>query len=123
MRSELVNREGFADDIHVAKLLEQATQPSGIDSIDFDVPVFRLLSHQFIPHTTAHQERAPRLFANRFCEIQNLLRDVHADSIKAGVSLSHWIRHSDARQVCDLPGAGPSLFNGSSTRNGQKPLD
>ena len=82
--TQLINRERLADDVHISEPIQQLPQVAGLDSVNFQVPVLRLLAHQLIPHTTADEQRASAGIANGSGKIQNVLRRLHAHSIKAG---------------------------------------
>src|SRR6185503_13708666 len=61
VRSQLINSERFADDVYRANLIKQGTQFFGLNSVDFDIPILRLLAHEQIANTTAHEQRASTL--------------------------------------------------------------
>src|SRR4029079_17345231 len=55
-RAEFVNREGFADHIHLAKAIEQRSQIGRLDAVDFQVPILRLALHQQVAHAAADEQ-------------------------------------------------------------------
>jgi len=57
MRTELVNSEGFADDVYWSKLVEDLSQARGVQIVDFEIPVLRFHSHQRIANTATDEQR------------------------------------------------------------------
>jgi hypothetical protein len=84
MRSELVNGERFTNDVHRSKSVENLAETSRLNSVNFQIPILRLLAHQLVAHTAANQQRASALLTNRFRNLQHLIRNFHVNSIKAG---------------------------------------
>src|SRR5581483_10256993 len=58
------------------------------DSINFQVPILRLLAHQVIAHTPAHPQRAAGFVPHGTSNGQNLIRKTHSERIKAGNALN-----------------------------------
>lgn len=64
MMTELVDGEGFANDIYWSKLVEDLSQASGFQVVDFEVPIFGLRTHQLITNTTADEQGTTTCFVN-----------------------------------------------------------
>ena len=64
VRAEFVNRERFADDIHIAELIQQLAQSRRLNPINFEIPIFRLpgpsihRAHSRRPAARGHLRRA-----------------------------------------------------------------
>src|ERR1051325_3621457 len=86
MRAEFVDREGFADDVDRPDLIEDFTKTRRFDSIDFQVPILGLLTHQFVAHTAANQQRTAAFGPNGLGKVQNAIWNIHNHMMKAASS-------------------------------------
>ena len=67
--AQFVHGEGFTDSIYFAKLVQQFPQTTRLNSVDLQVPVFRLPAHEFVAHTAPNQQRATTCGAHRLGQV------------------------------------------------------
>src|SRR5258705_4731719 len=65
--AELVNCERLADDIDIAKLIQDLLQLFRLDPVDLEIPLGRFDPHQLIAHASADEHRAATDFADCPC--------------------------------------------------------
>src|SRR4029078_1397906 len=51
MIAELVDGEGFADNVYWSKLVQDCSHARGVQIVDFEVPVLRFRAHQLVANT------------------------------------------------------------------------
>ena len=64
MLAELVDSEGFPNDVDWSKLVQDLAQARRVEIVDLEVPVFRLRAHQLIANAAADKQRTPTCFVN-----------------------------------------------------------
>src|SRR6185369_1781923 len=57
MIAQLVDGEGFADNVYWSKLVQHCSHARGVQIVDFEVPVLRFRAHQFVANTATDEQR------------------------------------------------------------------
>src|SRR6185369_6237975 len=81
MVTELVDGEGFADDVYWSKLVEDRSQVRRVQIVDLEVPVLRWHAHQRVANTATNEQRPATGFVDSVSKGQNILRKLGHNQI------------------------------------------